>query len=365
MDRFERLKSLFKNTDSEAIVLTKPANIAAFFRGSQVSLGFRQEPPGRIAICIKANKVVLLGNKTEVNRIANDELSWCNDLKLQPFQWDMWNLNATVRSYLKNEGIRKIYDDIGIFGENIGTTLEGMYYPLNENEIIDLRQLAQEAAHIVESVARDIVSKKTETQVAGELAGQLISQSIWPELIMVAADDRIRKFQHCIPKDIPILHVALVSVTVHRRGLYISLTRLVSLGTVESEWRHIQEACTRVDANAILISKPGSPVGEIFKTIMRCYKEEGYIDEWRAHHQGGPSGFYGRDYKATENESRYLYEKQPVVWNPTIHGAKSEDTILTGLMGQQPEILTETGDWVYNEVHCNSQKVRRPLILEI
>jgi len=50
-------------------VLTKSANIAAFFDGAQVSLGYRQEPPGRIAICVTGENVVLLGNRTEVTRL--------------------------------------------------------------------------------------------------------------------------------------------------------------------------------------------------------------------------------------------------------------------------------------------------------
>ena len=364
MDRLERLKSFLINQNFKAIVLTKPANIAAFFRGAQVSLGFRQEPPGRVAICVTGENVVLLGNQTEVSRVGEDELSWLPGLITQSFRWDAWDLKTSVNGYLDSKGIKRVGDDTGTFGKNVGADLEKMYYPLSDEEIESIRGLAKDTASIVESVAKNLDRGTTEAQVAGKLTGQLVSQSIWPELIMVVADERIGKFRHSIPKEIPIQRLALLSVTVHHRGLYVSLTRIVGLGAIEPEWRELQQACNRIAAKAILLSKPSTSTGEIFKAMMQSYTEEGYPDEWAAHHQGGPAGFCGRDYKATDREPRCLVERQPIVWNPTVRGTKSEDTVLTNQDGQLPEILTETGDWEYHDVVVEEARIRRPIILE-
>jgi hypothetical protein len=105
-------------------------------------------------------------------------------------------------------------------------------------------------------------------------------------------------------------------------------------------------------------------IGGIFKSMKESYKKEGYPEEWTKHHQGGPAGFYGRDYKATENVLRFLVNHQPIVWNPTLHDAKSEDTILTTQNDHLPEILTETGNWIYYNVVVDGTKIRRPAILE-
>jgi Xaa-Pro aminopeptidase len=295
MDRLEQLRSFLINRDFQAIVLIKPANIAAFFHGAQVSLGFRQEPPGRVAVCMTEESIVLLGNRTEVSRVAEDELSWLHGLTALPFRWDEWNLKASVKNYLDSEGMKRVCDDTGTFGRNVGTILEDMYYPLTDQEINDIRELAKDTASIVEATAKKFDPEETEVQVAGELTGQLVSRGIWPEFIMVAADERITRFRHCIPREIPIRRMAFLSATVHRSGLYMSLTRVVSLGTVRPEWRRLQDACNRIDANAILLSKAGTSVGEIFRAMKRSYAEEGYPDEWTIHHQGGPAGFYGRD----------------------------------------------------------------------
>jgi Xaa-Pro dipeptidase len=53
---------------------------------------------------------------------------------------------------------------------------------------------------------------------------------------------------------------------------------------------------------------------------------------------------------------------QVFAWNPSIRGAKSEDTILV-CQGCN-EILTETGEWACFEIGVGEQAVRRPAILE-
>jgi len=364
MDRLDALRAHVGRRGFEAAVLAKPPNIAAFFRGAEISLGFRQEAPRRIALCVSPDKIVLLGNRTEVARVAEDELSWVPGLVQHPFRWDEWKLEESVKAFLASEGIKQVCSDVGGLGEDIGATLEEMHYPLSDGEIETLRELARETAAVVESAGKNVQAGATEAQVAGQLAGELVPRGILPELIMVAADDRIARFRHCVPKDNPIRQLALLSVTVHRRGLYVSLTRLVSLGPVSQEWRERQAAANRIDAKAILLSKPGAVVGDIFRSMMQSYADEGHPDEWQAHHQGGPAGFRGRDYKATESESRCLAERQPVVWNPTFGGAKSEDTILTGESEQAPEVLTDTGAWAYYDVEVDEGTVRRPMILE-
>ena len=71
-----------------------------------------------------------------------------------------------------------------------------------------------------------------------------------------------------------------------------------------------------------------------------AYARQGYENEWRLHHQGGPMGYAARDFKATPTETRLVAEHQLVGWNPSITGTKSEDTMLSG-----GEILTSMEDW--------------------
>lgn len=361
--RLEWLRAQLEEHTVEAILLTKPANIAALFDGAEVSLGFRQEPPGRIGVCVTPREVTILGNRTEVARVLEDELGTDPEFHVEAFSWNVWELKGSVAGYLKSRGYQCVWDDIGVFGKNVNSSLEAMFYPLGPQEVAALRALASETALIVEATARRMRPGLTEAEIAGDLAGQLVAACIRPELIMIAADDRIERLRHCNPSDAPIRSVALVSATVHRRGLYVSVTRLVACQPVPEPLLRWQQACNRVDAAAIAASRPGTPVGDVFSTMLCAYADEGVPDEWTMHHQGGPAGFCGRDFKATAGETRTLVERQPIVWNPTIRGAKSEDTILTKTHDELPEVLTHTGNWTYHEVETGGGTLLRPSIL--
>ena len=54
---------------------------------------------------------------------------------------------------------------------------------------------------------------------------------------------------------------------------------------------------------------------------------------------------------------------QVYAWNPSIAGAKSEDTILVGESGN--EVLTTIEGWPTWEITVNGQSIARPAILEV
>ena len=54
---------------------------------------------------------------------------------------------------------------------------------------------------------------------------------------------------------------------------------------------------------------------------------------WRLHHQGGPTGYASREVIATPHTAVPIEVGQAFAWNPSITGAKSEETF----------VLTETG----------------------
>jgi antitoxin VapB len=53
---------------------------------------------------------------------------------------------------------------------------------------------------------------------------------------------------------------------------------------------------------------------------------------------------------------------QVYAWNPSITGAKSEDTILVGPSSN--EVLTAMPDWPMLKVEVNGLNIERPAILE-
>ena len=148
-----------------------------------------------------------------------------------------------------------------------------------------------------------------------------------------------------------------------KHGLVVSLTRLVHFGALPSELRHKMEAIAQIDATFITTTRPGATCGEVFRQATDAYAAVGFPTEWQLHHQGGPAGYEPREWIATPTSTEAVKVGQVYAWNPSITGAKSEDTILIGANGH--EILTEIPDWPVLPIEMGGQIVKRPAILEM
>jgi Xaa-Pro aminopeptidase len=119
------------------------------------------------------------------------------------------------------------------------------------------------------------------------------------------------------------------------------------------EWltdRHT--AAARVETSALEATQVAAAnagrAGNVFSDVQEAYEQVGWGGEWRNHHQGGAAGFAGREWIATPDHEARVYEPMAYAWNPTVQGAKSEDTVLVTSDGF--EVLTETGEWPTLEV---------------
>jgi hypothetical protein len=75
--------------------------------------------------------------------------------------------------------------------------------------------------------------------------------------------------------------------------------------------------------------------------LQRAYADAGVPDEWRLHHQGGITGYSGREVFATPGDETTLPDACAVAWNPSVAGGgKSEDTALVTHAGV--EVITRT-----------------------
>ena len=122
------------------------------------------------------------------------------------------------------------------------------------------------------------------------------------------------------------------------------MTRFVSFVPLSPEIRRKQQAVCNVDAAVNLSTRPGKTLGEMFKTLQKAYADNGFDGEYALHHQGGSTGYAGRDVFAEPGSSVAIVENQAFAWNPSITGVKSEDTILCTKSGIEL-ITTISPDW--------------------
>jgi antitoxin VapB len=213
----------------------------------------------------------------------------------------------------------------------------------------------------VATVANAIKPGMTEHQIAGALAEEMFGVGVIPTVLLIAADDRAFKYRHPIPTEAKLdRHVMLVACG-RRWGLIVSLTRMVHFGDLPADLRRKHDAVARVDATFIAHTRPGAQVRDIFQRAVECYQETGFGDEWQLHHQGGATGYAGRDYKATAASTQTVQRNQAFAWNPSIAGTKSEDTVIALEAGT--EIISQSPGWPMIEVEVAGRRWPRADIL--
>jgi antitoxin VapB len=144
-------------------------------------------------------------------------------------------------------------------------------------------------------------------------------------------------------------------------GLIAAITRLVHFGPMPAELEDKARAVAEIDARLILTSCPGRTLGDQFACAEAAYREAGYPDAIREHHQGGSIGYLGREVLAQPGDSTVIESGQAFAWNPSVSGAKSEDTILVTADG--PEILTGWFEWPVISCSFQGETLDRPAIL--
>ncbi len=131
---------------------------------------------------------------------------------------------------------------------------------------------------------------------------------------------------------------------------------------IADELRHKQDACAAVDAAMITATRPDMTMAAVFQSAVDTYAKEGFANEWRLHHQGGPAGYEPREWMVTPRSHEQIAVGQAFAWSPSITGVKSEDTILVG--AQENKALTPTPGLPTLSVQANGHTVMRPAIFE-
>jgi len=154
-----------------------------------------------------------------------------------------------------------------------------------------------------------------------------------------------------------------------RGGLNIALTRSITLGAAEPELEANHRRATQVAAAMIAGTVPGRSYGEALQSGIEAYAAVGVAEEWREHYQGGAIGYNGREVspapllRPNEESGVPVATGHAASWNPTVRGAKSEDTVL--IRAEGPEVLTRTAEWPLESVAAGGATLELPRMLEL
>ena len=158
----------------------------------------------------------------------------------------------------------------------------------------------------------------------------------------------------------------MLVISAQRGGLYANVTRIVELEEPDANLTARKAACDeilrRMREEATV---PGRTLAEAFAACQGHYEDVGFPGEWKRHHQGGMTGYASREVIATPDTDDLIEPGQAFAWNPSITGAKVEETFL--LTRDGPEVVAGAGALVAGPT-CSDQRqpgsyVARPRVI--
>ncbi|QSW99065.1 M24 family metallopeptidase [Haloterrigena alkaliphila] len=343
MEKRERLESFLESNGLDSVWFARPNSFAWLTGGTNVV--DRETDAGVAAVGYDGTDVRIVTNNIEADRIAAEELPDLDaeDVSLEQYPWHDASLEEAIAARI-GTGERAAADVDVPGADRVEPT--SLRQPLTDRDRDRYRTLGRETAAAVESVCRELRSEDTEHEVASALRVALSARDIEAPVVLVGGAERAQQYRHYTPTEAELGDYALVSVTSQRAGLHASCTRTVAFDPPSwLEDRHASAA--RVEATALAATQVAAgddgTAGDVFDAIQDAYDAVGYAGEWERHHQGGAAGFAGREWIATPDHDAPVAAPMAYAWNPTVEGAKSEDTHL--VTDDDVESLTETENW--------------------
>lgn len=320
----ERLDAYLDREDLAAVWFARP-NSFGWLTGGGDSYVSHHADLGVGAVGYDGDGLHVVTDNIEAPRLREEEVS--GDAAFHTFEWYEGGLAETVAEVSPEPAAA----DFEVPGFAAVEELRDLRQPLTDGEIGRYRALSADATDAMEAVCEAVTPSTTEDEAAGVLKRECRARGIEAPVALVGSGERAPKYRHYTTKDVEIGDYCLISATAFRGGLYTSLTRTVAFDP--PEWlRERWEVAARVETTALAATREagrkGGTAGDVFAAVRDAYAEQGWAEEWRNHHQGGASGFAGREWFGEPDSEATVYLPQGYAWNPTVQGAKSEGTWL-------------------------------------
>ena len=291
-------------------------------------------------------KRFVLANKIEMTRIMAEELEGQNYEPLE-FGWEEEKANAALTTELARSVMTEkmpLGCDLPLVDARVMEgTIARTRYQLTASEIDRFKTLGKHASVAIGDLAGSLAPGLTEREVARRANDALAAIGAEAVVTLVAADERLQRFRHPVPKDVQWKKLLMIVVCARRHGLIVSLSRIVCAGPVPDELRRRTHATAHVNAEIFVATRPGITGLEIYNVAASAYRAAGFPGEEKLHHQGGAAGYRTRDWVAHPQCADEVQEHQAFAWNPSITGTKVEETIVA--FKDHIEVITTTPGW--------------------
>jgi hypothetical protein len=335
----DRVLDLLDRRGVDSIVLRSHSAVSWYLEGARTHVSLAGDPVVAVVVRREGDEIRVFAN--EADRMIGEELGPAlaadvGDLAVTRVPW---------HEELTPAGLAKL-DEV-----DAAAGLRAARASLLPAELARYRVLGREVAEALTDAATAADPAEAERDVAARLAGDLVARGIDPLVTLVAGRSRL-PHRHPLPTAAALGDRAMLVVCGRRHGLIANATRWVRWGRDGDGGRHdggaaeadAERRIHAVEATFFAGTTIGSTIGEAFSAGIAGYGAQGFEpDEWRRHHQGGATGYAGRDPRGTPSVTDRVQPDHAFAWNPSAPGAKVEDTVLVRASGI--EVLTLDPRW--------------------
>ncbi|BAZ13692.1 peptidase M24 [Calothrix sp. NIES-4071] len=354
--KLEFIRQTLEETGAQGVHLSGTDWFAWITAGASNTVLLTAET-GIASVLVTTEDAWVLTDEIEAQRLQDEELPPNFKLHINP-----WADTAARESFICNAtGDGKVLSDRPVETQKpLPTSLQQYKRVMMPSELERYREVGRKASVAMTEVLLAAKPTWTEYQLAGAGAEALWARGLHPALTLVAGERRLPLYRHATPANEPIGSKAMMVFCARGYGLYANLTRFVSFGTVPNKENELHRICREVESVALNMCKPGTALNEVYQALAKAYQQHGFANAIREHHQGGTTGYLAREIVANPTTTDTLTENMAVAWNPSLAGAKIEDTfIITG----DGKLENLTFDASFPNIEVEGRL--RPIVLEV
>jgi Xaa-Pro dipeptidase len=311
----------------QAVLLRRPENFAWYTGGGNSRVEYAA-PEGAADVVVSAADECVLAPTIEAPRMRAEEAP---DFTVVEYAWH----EGPAEPLRELVGGAVLGADVAVPGaEDLSQDVAALRRVLDHDAVGRLRAVGSDLTAALAEAAAEVSLGTSEHDAAAAIAAACRDRGLVPTVLLAATDERIRRHRHPLPTAAPIKRRAMLVASAQRGGLYANLTRIVNFDEPDPDLVRHQAACDEILARMREeATRPGRTLADALEDCLRFYAEAGFPDEWRLHHQGGMTGYASREVIATPYTNVPIEPGQAFAWNPSVTGAKAEETF----------VLTEAG----------------------
>lgn len=327
--KLELIRKALQETESTGIRLRGTDWFAWATAGGSNTVLITEET-GVAEVLVTPTDAWILTDEIEAQRLKDEQLPTPSEGCPYKLSVNPWAESSQRESFVREAtGEGKVLSDRPTLTEfSLPSSLVHHRRIMMPNELERYRRVGQLASEAMTEVLMQAQPNWTEYQLAGAGAKALWTRGLHPALTLAAGDRRLPLYRHPLPTSEAIGRQAMLIFCARGYGLIVSLTRFVCFSRLSDKDKKLHRSVAEIEAIALNHSQIGTPLSTIYTALATAYEHQGYPQAIREHHQGGTAGYGAREVIATAETGDRLFANMVLAWNPSLSGAKIEDTFV-------------------------------------